>query len=242
MSRREPGVDMRFWAQRGGKRVFINKKFGLLAPRRLNDSLRVLHYVARYSHWLREHGCEARFPVREDLYRAVLEGEELDGPMDYLEFGVFKGRSMRWWLEHVRHPDARFVGFDSFHGLPEDWGAVLQGDLDARGKIPDIQDSRCSFEVGLFQDTLLGFMSRVPLDRRKVIHMDADLYSSTLYVLSTLAPRLRAGDVFIFDELGGLRTSVHEFRAVDDFLTAFPIKYQILGVTRLYRQVAMRIL
>jgi len=39
----------------------------------------------------------------------------------YLEFGVFEGRSIRWWSEHLRQSGAQFIGFDSFEGLPADW-------------------------------------------------------------------------------------------------------------------------
>jgi hypothetical protein len=42
-------------------------------------------------------------------------------PLLYLEFGVFQGRSIGRMAERFPHPAARFVGFDSFEGLPEDW-------------------------------------------------------------------------------------------------------------------------
>ena len=40
--------------------------------------------------------------------------------------------------------------------------------------------------------------------------MDADLYSSTLYVLTMLAPYLKAGDIVMFDEFTVPR---HEYLA-----------------------------
>lgn len=234
-------VPLRTRMQRAVKRVFINRGIGRLLPRRIGGYLHMLVYVAGYSRWLREHDCRARFSSRMDLFAGILEEEGLDDAIDYLEFGVYMGRSMRWWVGHVRHPEARFYGFDTFEGLPEDWGATARGELHAGGKVPEINDDRCSFRVGLFQQTLGQFMDEVPLDRRKVINLDADLYSSTLYVLSSLAPRLRSGDIVIFDELGGLRTSLHEFRAAEDFFSAFPVRFKVLGATELYRQVAVKI-
>ena len=67
--------------------------------------------------------------------------------------------------------------------------------------------------MGLFQDTVVPLSPSAPLRRRKIIHMDADLYSSTLYVLALLSPCLEPGDVIIFDEFGSIRMAQHEFRA-----------------------------
>ena len=54
------------------------------------------------------------FPGRIDLYQHI--ALLTDGPIDYLEFGVWQGASIRSWLELNRHPDSRFVGFDTFEG------------------------------------------------------------------------------------------------------------------------------
>ncbi|GEM_PF-6274412 len=42
------------------------------------------------------------------------------GPVDYLEFGVADGGSMRVALANLG-PEANLYGFDSFEGLPEQW-------------------------------------------------------------------------------------------------------------------------
>jgi hypothetical protein len=84
-------------------------------------------------------------------------------------------------------------------------------------------------------------MAREPLDRRTVIHLDADLYSSTLYALTMLAPRLRPGDVILFDELGSAYGVTHEFRALEDFATSYRFNYRLLGGTRRYLQAAVAV-
>ena len=89
---------------------------------------------------------------------------------------------------------------------------VRAGTFGTGGKLPPISDPRLEFIVGYFQDSLIPFLNRYPLRRRKIIHMDADLYSSTLYVLALLAPHLRSGDIVVFDEFGSLRMAQHEFR------------------------------
>ncbi len=108
-----------------------------------------------------------------------------DGPITYLEFGVFRGDSIRRMSKLFTHPDSRFVGFDSFEGLPEDWGANRpQGHFTTEGQIPLIPDSRVSFVKGYFQNTLPGFLATPRRNVPTLIHFDADLYSSTLFLLS----------------------------------------------------------
>ena len=104
---------------------------------------------------------------------------------------------------------------------------------------PNIEDARCSFYKGLFQETLPGFIKDNPLlEKPKVIHLDADLFSATLYVLTMLHPYLNKGDILIFDEFN---VPLHEFKAFDDYVTSFYVDYEVLGATNNYYQVALRI-
>ena len=88
-----------------------------------------------------------------------------DAPIDYLEFGVFQGESMRHWVTLNQHPDSRFYGFDSFEGLPEDWkrfdGQMVKAHFDVKGSVPDIDDPRVSFVRGWFQETVDEFLAVV---------------------------------------------------------------------------------
>lgn len=60
---------------------------------------------------------------RYELYKYVLNKYELESKeIDYLEFGVSGGDSFRWWVDHLKNENSRFFGFDTFEGLPEDWG------------------------------------------------------------------------------------------------------------------------
>jgi len=208
-----------------------------------DEALRRFVYLVRFSRWLKQNGCpkptiRGRFTFYEQLCDTEGVGAE---PIDYLEFGVREGGSFRWWVAGNAHPDTRFVGFDTFEGLPEAWGHLPKGTYSAGGQVPQIDDERCSFEVGLFQETLPGFMDRTPLDRRKLVHIDADLYSSTLFVLTSLARRLRPGDIVLFDEMGSLRFPHHEFRAFEDYVSAYGAGFRVLGATANYRQVAVRL-
>ena len=53
-----------------------------------------------------------------------------------------------------------------------------------------------------------------------MIHLDADLYGSTLFTMLHLMPRLNPGDILIFDEFCSY---MHEYRAFEDAITAFPV-------------------
>ncbi len=167
----------------------------------------------------------------------MLEREGLTGPIDYLEFGVSKGGSLRWWVEHSPHPESTFVGFDTFEGLPEDWGPWPKGAFTADGKAPEIADPRCSFVKGLFQDTLPGWLIGREFKRRIVVHLDADLYTSTLMVLTQIMPRLKSGDIIIFDEFNNY---LHEYRAFIDATTAYSRDFVALCHTSHWVQAAVK--
>ncbi|WP_374687933.1 TylF/MycF/NovP-related O-methyltransferase [Promineifilum sp.] len=198
-------------------------------------------YAARFYHWSKANAAAPVFDSRYDLYQYVIDAHGLGGTIDFLEFGVFHGESLRWWAEHNADPASRFYGFDTFTGLPDAWVGLPPGTFTTGGKLPDFEDSRVALEVGLFQDTLGDFLSRHPLDRRTVIHLDADLYSSTLYVLTALGKRLKAGDVILFDELGSAYGVTHEFRALGDFESSYRFHYRLLAGTRRFLQAAIEV-
>jgi len=73
---------------------------------------------------------------------------------------------------------------------------------------------------------------------RKIIHLDADLFSSTLFVLTSLAPFLRCGDILFFDEFN---VPNHEFLAFKIFTESYYTKVNLLGAMNNYSQVAFMI-
>jgi len=211
------------------------------------DILLKLAWLSKLSYWCSQHNAldytdadapNFRYDKRYELYQFILESQKLEAELDYLEFGVGKGYSFQWWLEHNRHPHSRFWGFDTFTGLPEGWGKMKIGTFSTEGEIPAIADDRAQFAKGLFQETLPAFLSGYKRKDRLVVHMDADLYSSTLFVLTNLATLFRPGDLLIFDEFA---VPTHEFRAFSDFVSAFGVKYEVLGAVNRHLQVAMRI-
>ena len=195
-------------------------------------------YLGRFHSWCAAHPSP-NAGTAEILYQRVHEQPGLSGAILYLEFGVYCGESLRWWTTRNRHPDSIFVGFDTFWGLPEDWTPdVPRGTYSTEGHVPSIPDPRCRFVGGMFQQTLLPFLDETRLDRPTIVHMDADLYSSTAFVMLTLVPRLRSGDVILFDEF---QDYLNEFRAFDELCAAYPIRFEVLGQNGGYTQLALRL-
>jgi hypothetical protein len=143
-----------------------------------------------------------------DLFKLALTRVTGQRPL-YLEFGVFEGRSMRWWVSNLKTPGANFVGFDSFEGLPEDWHPGIGAGYFATGKPPDIPDPRVRFEVGWFDQTLPNFAA--PDHDQLIINIDCDLYSSAFTALDWASPLLVSGTLLYFDEYSDRD---HELRAL----------------------------
>jgi O-methyltransferase len=179
------------------------------------------------------------YQKRFDLYKAISKHYSLDQiELVYLEFGVASGQSFFWWAKNNNHVDSRFYGFDTFEGLPEDWGGYRKGDM-AHG-IHELQstDSRTSFIKGTFQQTLCLFTAEHReelLNRPKLVHLDADLFSSTIFVLSQLYPFLKKGDMLLFDEFN---VANHEFFAYKIFTEAFYVNLKLVGAQNNYYQTA----
>jgi len=154
------------------------------------------------------------------LYDMVAEHIGND-PIVYLEFGVYSGHTMRAMTKRFTHPESQFFGFDSFEGLPEAWLTNEQGKFSRGGHLPRADDSRVTYVKGWFQNTLPVFLKsvnwspRVPL----LVHYDADLYSSTLFILGNLWPAFQQY-YFIFDEF-----LFDECVALHDFALAYPVEY-----------------
>ena len=191
-----------------------------------------LNNHARLRKWLSAQDAPV-FADRFGLHKHVSDKYVGQVAIDYLEFGVFEGQSFAKWMEYNAHPDSRFFGFDTFTGLPTDWGAHFKrGHFDVNGSAPAIDDQRGKFIKGLFQDTLPPFLLELgETGRPLVIHNDSDLYSSTAYALAKLEHLIKPGTIIIFDEFA---SPMHEFRAWNDFCEAFMRRAQLIGYSGPY--------
>jgi O-methyltransferase len=178
--------------------------------------------------WVAAHPEVPRHPDGPSLYRSVNALAAGMGPVDYIEFGVAGGTSLRAWSRINVHPESRFFGFDTFTGLPEDWGRSFpKGSFGQEGRLPTFDDPRVELVPGLFQTTVPAFLARFEPRGALVVHQDSDLYSSTMYCLTRLDSICRAGTVVIFDEFCG---PLDEFRAYQDYLRSYRRSLRPVGM------------
>jgi hypothetical protein len=176
------------------------------------------------------------FDTQKELLDYALAEVKLSG--QYLECGVFTGGTIRHIARRMR--GATIHGFDSFDGLPEPWAGFTLGSraFSVQGRLPRVP-ANVVLHKGWFGDTIPAWCGAVagPV---AFLHIDCDLYSSTVDILSGLAERLQVGTVIVFDEYFNYPGwEQHEFKAWREFTTTRQIQYDYLGYAR--QQAVVRI-
>lgn len=142
-----------------------------------------------------------------------------------LEFGVGKGNSLR------RICSEMFTyGFDSWDGLPEDWRPGFPKGMFAC-EPPQLVHTH--LVKGLFSDTVPLF-ELDDLGHITLVHLDADLYSSTKAILDNLdhTKVFTPGTFVVFDEwhgFPGAGPDDHEQRAWREFADRTGLKWSVVG-------------
>jgi hypothetical protein len=153
-----------------------------------------------------------------------------------LEFGVYTGTTL------AIIADARggeVYGFDSFQGLPTAWRPGFPEGMFGVDGLPSVPGSE--LVVGLFADVLPGFLAEHDgvVD---FLHVDCDLYSSTVDVLDLVGPRLRPGSVVVFDEyLNYPGWEEHEHKAWAEYVARSALRFEYEGYTLDHEQVIVRV-
>ena len=164
-----------------------------------------------------------RFEANQRSVFDFVAGEVRDRAVLYMEFGVFQGDTTRYWSRLLRNPNSKLHGFDSFEGLPEAWGDKFpKGGLTVNGAIPVIDDPRVQFFKGWFDQSLPKY--EVPEHEVLILNFDADLYSSTIYVLNHMSTYIVPGTYLYFDEFWDPE---HELRAFMEFCSSSERKFAL---------------
>jgi hypothetical protein len=148
----------------------------------------------------------------------------------WLEFGVFSGRTVNFLAK--ANPNKVIHGFDSFEGLPEKWrDGFDKGTFSLNGNLPQVEKN-VVLHKGWFEDSLPAFLS-TNTNKINFLHLDADLYSSTSYVLNQVTHLLEDNCIIVFDELinfPGYDSDTSELKAFVEWVDKFKINYEVVGV------------
>ena len=175
------------------------------------------------------------FEKHPKLVEFVLDQVDEEGL--YLEFGVGRGKSMRWIGSQVSGP---VHGFDSFDGIPEYWNGNPIGAFSQK-KLPKVPDN-VEFHIGLFDASLPVFLADHP-EPVAFLHVDCDLYSSTCTIFAGLGERLQPGAIVLFDEYFNFhRWQQHEFKGFQEFVEHSGVEYEYIAFSVTGQQAAVRIL
>ncbi len=159
-------------------------------------------------------------------------------PQTYFEFGCHSGRTFSVAVRAAKFlgmSNAEFYAFDSFEGLPE-----TNPEVDGYFKTGTFCTGRTDFVrivekktglrlddnhivQGYYCDSLTPeIQARLP--KAGVVHIDVDLYSSTVDVLEFIKPLLVVGAILIFDDWYCFPPGANmgELRAVKEFCEANP--------------------
>jgi hypothetical protein len=170
------------------------------------------------------------------LDACIRRSSQLDGGL-VCEFGVYRGEGLNFIASRVAGP---VHGFDSFLGLPETYRNKCEVGAFRLAKPPRVR-SNVKLHIGWFADTLPAFKKEYA-ERARLLHIDCDLYSSTVTVLAELSDRIVPGTVIVFDEFfnyPGWRQG--EYRAFTEFVEEQGVCFEYVGYCRHGQQVAVRI-
>ena len=151
-----------------------------------------------------------------------------------MEFGVFEGKSINYFSNKLK--TQKFFGFDSFEGLPNDWMGHSMPDstFDLGGTLPKVNDNVVLIK-GLFKYSLPDFLKNFN-ESVSLIHIDCDIYESTLEVFNLLGSRIDKGTIVIFDEYHsypGWRYGEH--RALQEACEKFKLNYKYLSINNSHK-------
>jgi Macrocin-O-methyltransferase (TylF) len=186
---------------------------------------------------LRVHDDARERPRKGSVLAAI---HEVSTEGDYAQFGVFRGATARFIESHMTGARKLHL-FDSFEGLPEDWiegkeKGAFRLDPD---RIPTFDSERVVVHKGWFKDTVPDWAphATAPL---AFVHLDADLYSSTIEALFNINHLILQNAIVLFDEYvkGGLED---EHRALLDWAKKYSRTYEYLWRSSA-SQVCVRIL
>jgi len=158
-----------------------------------------------------------------------------------LEFGVYHGKTIRMIASYL--PNTLVHGFDTFSGIPEDWHSLTpKNSYSTHDKIPQAPEN-VQYHVGLFSDSLPGFLNDHPDKPIRFMNIDCDLYSSTKDIFDAVHGRVHPGTIIIFDEyIMNPHWKEDEYKAFQEAVTEYGWEYKYLGFSLVSQQAIVQII
>lgn len=147
----------------------------------------------------------------------------------FIECGVFKGTTINYLAENF--PDREIHGFDSFEGLPVGWAGTSfkKGTFDRQGEMPEVKDN-VTLHKGFFNPVLKDFLAGIN-NKISFLHIDCDIYSSTVDIFNSVEKSLQVGTIMVFDEMFNYPNwQYHEFKAFNEFINRTGYKYRFIAI------------
>jgi len=166
------------------------------------------------------------FDTPRELMKHALSQITVDGLI--AEFGVNSGGTIRFIAKH--RPQDTAHGFDSFEGLPEDWigNKMFAGYFNRNGRLPRVPRN-VELHPGWFDESLPEFC-RTHDGPAAFLHVDCDIYSSTVSIFEHLGPRIVEGTVLVFDEYFNYPNwQHHEHKAFEEFRAASDLDFRYIA-------------
>lgn len=167
------------------------------------------------------------FHSREKLWKAFanfLDKEQWLG----FEFGVASGDATKTFLKMPYTKNCRgWHGFDTFMGLPSEWGDLPKGAFSTNGIPPQIHSDLLHWHIGRIENTCDEINSLPNLDKRFIVIFDFDLYSPTKAAWNIIAKFLKPGDIIYFDEA----YESDEAQLINEIISSQQIVLGVVGYT-----------
>ncbi|MFN0219359.1 MAG: TylF/MycF/NovP-related O-methyltransferase [Hyphomicrobium sp.] len=174
------------------------------------------------------------FDTPRELMRHALSRVSVDGL--FAEFGVNEAGTISFIAK--QKPECTIHGFDSFEGLPEDWAgnAMAAGYFNRKGRLPKTP-SNVVLHPGWFNVSAPKFAAENQ-GSLAFLHVDCDLYSSTVTIFEALGDRIVPGTVIMFDEYFNYPNwKAHEHKAFEEFKARSGAAFRPLGYA--FQQIAV---
>ena len=147
-------------------------------------------------------------------YLGIAGNKGKDLPLTFFEFGCYSGKTFSAAINAANYfalDQMQFFAFDSFEGLPNvnreidgifntgEFKTPIDDFLEIVKRNTGLDLPKSNIIKGFYDKSLTEDLQRI-MPKIGILHIDVDLYSSTVEVLEFVKPLLVPGSVILFDD------------------------------------------